>query len=225
MGLRQPQQAKEWPFIFSGHSVRQMLAGAKNMTRRLPGPRTWSVDGGSWPRGWKFDLTSAWLDEGPSPAGNVWPYLHASRIGADTIHRLYPLVRVGHRVWARETWMPVVDAGGDSFRYAANYDAEGRAVMAELQRWRSPIFMPRLAARLTPSVTAMRVERLQQIDDHDALAEGVEGWVADPRCECPRDGFRVGWDELHGEHPGAAWKDDPWVLALTFLPPEAASGR
>jgi hypothetical protein len=238
---------KEWPSIFSGHSVRQMLAGAKSQSRRLPGPRTWSVDGGPWPRGWKFDLAGARLDQGPSPAGNVGPYLHALRIGADTIHRLYPLVQVGHGLWVRETWKGVASgrAPGE-VRYGTAYQADGavrwkkgtttvvyadpddpRARASQplhLERpnpWRSPIFMPRRAGRLAPLVTAMRVERLQQISEEDARAEGVvlhartgplvlagRPWVTE---------FRIGWDELHAEHPGAAWKDDPPVLALTFL--------
>jgi hypothetical protein len=206
-----------------------------------------SVDGGPWPRGWKFDLAHAQLDNGPSPAGNEGPYLHAQRVGADTFHRLYPLVQSGDRVWGRETWMPFIDAGGGPFRYAADYDAEGKAGMSELQRWRSPIFMPRRAARLVREVVGRRVERLQAINEADAVAEGVSSslmraggeekrlWQADAAghvfCDTARQAFGCRWDELHAQGPAddlpaslVSWKGDPWVLVLTYGRAELSDG-
>lgn len=238
--------SKEWPFIFSGHSVRQMLALAKSQTRRVPGPGTWSVDGGAWPRGWKFDLARARLDVGPSPARNDGPYLHAQRLGADTWHRLYPVVRVGHGLWVREVWgrRDLGSFGREKFEvvYRAT-DEEAISKRYKSFLWRSPIFMPRDHCRLAPLVTAMRVERVQQINEMDARAEGVsvvpfrpdEGF---PLCDGYTFGaddgrsvlhptaskaFAAGWDELHAEHPGTAFADDPWVLALTFQLSEAVT--
>lgn len=244
---------KEWPLIFTGHSVRQTLAKKKWMTRRLVGPRMFSVDGGPWPRGWKFDLANAWLDNGPSPAGNEGPYLHAQRVGADTIHRLYPLVQVGDRIIGRETWSVRRDQDGmkpnelSPERDRPWYRADGEepsGCAGGIGRWRSPLFMPKWASRLVREVMARRVERLQQISEVDARAEGVnvvpfypdEGF---PLCDGytlgPDDGqsvlyptarkaFPVGWDELHREHPGSAWKSDPWVLVLTYGKEELAGG-
>jgi hypothetical protein len=65
-------------------------------------PSNTYVDGQRWPAGWIFDLSaSATKDDGPSPAGNPGPYLHADKIGSDTRHRLYP----------REAALPVFRSG------------------------------------------------------------------------------------------------------------------
>lgn len=99
-------------------------------------------------------------------------------------------------------------------------------------RWRPSIHMPRWASRLTLTVTDVRVQRLQEISDEDAWAEGCKqgdpwdsgdgyfpaeepspdgkgiiGW------DCARDWYADLWDHLHGP---SAWAANPWVVALTF---------
>lgn len=213
----------EWPFIFAGESVAAMLAGRKTQTRRLPGPRTWSVDGGPWPRGWTFDLASARLDNGPSPAGNDGPYLVAQRTGADTIHRLYPRIHVGHRIWVKETWArgdgvrdQCVAFAADGWAGAMMGDGGGGYVhlhhgwIIEINkkdgpslglglfggRWRPSILMPRRLSRLIREVTTVRVERLSHITDADALAEGVRVVPFYPDEGFPLcDGYTFGADD------------------------------
>lgn len=75
----------------------------------------------------------------------------------------------------------------------------------------SPIFMPRWASRITLEVTDVRVQRLQEISEEDAKAEGVEGLgcESDPLSTC----FSVLWQSIHG--PGS-WEANPWVAAITF---------
>lgn len=84
---------------------------------------------------------------------------------------------------------------------------------------RPAMFMPRWASRLTLTVTDVRVERLQDISEADAIAEGVFTWA----CERPmmantrksdRDLYRELWDSING--PGA-WEANPWVAAYTFI--------
>jgi hypothetical protein len=94
------------------------------------------------------------------------------------------------------------------------------------QLWRSPIFCPRWASRLTLTVTEVRVQRLQEISEDDAVAEGVErlngtgpnrfsvwlgdGWFNDPSAqEC----FARLWRDIHGPD---AWEANPWVVAISF---------
>ncbi len=86
--------------------------------------------------------------------------------------------------------------------------------------WRLKIgrFLPRWASRITLEITDVRVERVQEIGEHDAIAEGVSGWVKDERCETARDGFRVLWKSLHGD---GSWAANPWVWVIGFRKVEA----
>ena len=88
--------------------------------------------------------------------------------------------------------------------------------------WRSPIHMPRWASRLTLELTAVRVQRLQEISEADAIAEGVlpcpdEPMYADePHERYLPPQFRFGdlWDSINAKR--APWSSNPWVFALTF---------
>jgi hypothetical protein len=74
------------------------------------------------------------------------------------------------------------------------------------------IHVPRWAARLTLEVTAVRVERLCEISEEDARAEGVDlGNTSSPPSH--RGAYAVLWDEIHG--PGS-WNWNPWVWAISF---------
>jgi hypothetical protein len=75
-------------------------------------------------------------------------------------------------------------------------------------KWRPSIFMPRWASRITLEITAVRVERLQNISDNDARAEGYDRSHAFP-CEW----FAQLWERING--PGS-WKANPWVWVVEF---------
>jgi hypothetical protein len=91
-------------------------------------------------------------------------------------------------------------------------------------RWRPSIFMPRWASRLTLTVTDVRVQRLQDISEADAVAEGIQplnsgfGYY-DPTGSqgaaftWAADAFGHLWNSLHGPD---AWDKNPWVAAYTF---------
>ena len=87
-------------------------------------------------------------------------------------------------------------------------------------RWRPSIHMPRWASRLTLTVTDVRVQRLQEISEEDARAEGAYpcegGWSygGSPLAgTTARGAFYCLWNSLHGPD---AWSANPWVCALTF---------
>jgi hypothetical protein len=93
--------------------------------------------------------------------------------------------------------------------------------------WRSPRFMPRWASRITLEVTDVRVERLQDISEDDARAEGIywseefQGWTSgrgpDETCDFhgqwATHSFMKLWCSLHGD---GAWLANPWVVAVSF---------
>ena len=101
----------------------------------------------------------------------------------------------------------------------AEWTVHGRQISAEeLIRipdgWRPSIFMPRWASRLTLTIAEVRAERLQEITEADAKAEGVRSFA--PRASSDRAVFRVGWDAMHGKTPAARWERNPWVWVVAF---------
>lgn len=82
-------------------------------------------------------------------------------------------------------------------------------------RWRPSIHMPRWSSRLTLNVTDVRVQRLHDISDGDAIAEGAP--AADirmhPEMGTARHWFADLWNSIHGPD---AWDANPWVTAISF---------
>jgi hypothetical protein len=158
--------------------------------------------------------------------------------------RFCPYGQPGDRLWVRETWQadPPID---DTWASTQWHGCPNDARIADLPerfhhprfvnyratwlhgdiRWRPSIFMPRWASRITLEITDVRVERLQDISETDAKAEGAR--AADPcdhvRLSCaeigcggPQDyrgGYRALWDEING---AGSWDANPWVWAVEF---------
>lgn len=133
---------------------------------------------------------------------------------------------VGDRLWVRETWavstiydgMPPRDIPPCGVRYAATDQRIGI-------KDRPSMFMPRWASRLTLTVTDVRVERLQDISEADALAEGAprlgmddDGKFYESLTGTQRCGFAGVWEHINGARAGCSWDENPWVVALTFRP-------
>jgi hypothetical protein len=127
-----------------------------------------------------------------------------------------------------EGWTPEIEAAGSMPDEDGMHHWEaGQSPL----RWRSPIHMPRWASRITLTVTDVRVQRLAEISEGDALAEGIKpqsqktareggavtGWGydgPDGRGEpTARAAYRALWNSLHGHD---AWEANPWVAAVTF---------
>lgn len=134
----------------------------------------------------------------------------------------------GDRLWVRETWAchPSTDAqkprdiAPDCWPVLYNADGGVRRPDAtalgltreEVTRLRPSLFMPRWASRIWLAVSNVGTERLQDIDEIDALAEGVER----SNFASYRDAYKGIWSKLHAK-PGTRWADDPWVTVLTFV--------
>lgn len=191
---------RERPILFSGPMVRAILAGRKSVTRRVV-PHL------------RHDPDRARL---LGVHGDVASFGDSIPDDPCSIEIRCPFGAPGDRLWVREAW---AITGHDLITYRS--DGITRRVPVDLEaeyakplRWRPSIFLPRWGSRLSLEVTDVRAERLQEIDEHDAIAEGVDGWVTDTRCETARDGFRVGWDLLNGKR--APWESNPWVWVVSF---------
>lgn len=227
----------EHAILFKPEMVRAVLRreNPKTQTRRLITARNSLVDGiGMSQKRWDamaFDFSRAWVDAGPSPAGNPGPFLKvpAIRDGDELVHRIYPKLQPGNQLWGRETWapntvQPIEHRPPVDFLYAAT-DSKRYAV----GRWRPSIHMPRAASRITLEVTDVRVERLQNISETDAIAEGIVQVVRDPGLG---KGGRPGWRWAENEYAGSAvhgyellwehingpgsWGANPWVWVVDF---------
>ena len=196
---------KERPIIFSGPMVRAILEGRKAQTRRVVKPQRKNM---------VYDLSGAWVD----PGGTIWgpgPYLKVPvRHVDDTfddgiIDRVFcPYGPVGTRLWARETHY-VERAGHDGETGFILYKASEPDMI--VSRWRPSIHMPRWASRITLEVTDVRVERLLEINDGDAVAEGISVVSS----HSPRASFLSLWDDINGRR-GFPSTSNPWVWIVRF---------
>lgn len=212
------------PILFSAPMIRALLDGRKTQTRRIINPQpTVHENGHSWTwRGRDGSFVGAW--------GNS---IEGFRETAITHNR----IKVGDRLWVRETHAIVPrtafrmsEGVTQTLRPDDDHDAAVYAAEWERSRpgqWRPSIHRPRWASRLTLSVTHVRVERLQDISEQDAVAEGCFKGKASGRVFASEGAMHLGgdewvnardwyadlWDTING--PGA-WDENPWVAAYTF---------
>ncbi len=154
----------------------------------------------------------------------------AHRVGQSPAPSPWQRVHPGDRLWVRETWCLGLDAprpdGKEFAIYAAEYRNPGEQTWRAFKPWRPSIHMPRWASRITLHVEAVRVERVQEISEADAAAEGAPAdWepgvaralmqaIAPAAAFSPHaTGFARLWNTLHG--PGA-WEGNPEVVVLQF---------
>ena len=189
---------RERPILFSAPMVRAILAGTKCQTRRVVKPR-----------------------KDPDYGCELSP---GEIAGDEHIARLCPYGAPGDRLWVRETHM---DLGG-CYLYRADDRAEAeRAAVAPGQGWRPSIHMPRTLSRITLEITAVRVERLQDISEADVMAEGVRRYEAGSlgmqwdngiksittRGNPAQASYRWLWESING---AGSWDANPWVWVVAF---------
>jgi hypothetical protein len=205
---------RERPILFSAPRVRAILDGSKTQTRRVV----------------KHPLAQAAVRinsyKGQSEFDCIFPDDTGGIIQC-------PYGIPGDRLWARETFAMNEAKGGPPVVYRADH-GEAQSVFVErphsaewdvvVTRWRPSIFMPRAASRILLEITDVRVQRLQEISEEDALAEGVSDGgclscgssepcgCSDPQPDA-RDSFSWLWQSIHGSD---GWHADPWVWAITF---------
>lgn len=208
------------PILFSAQMVRALLVGRKTQTRRVL-PKSHP----KFPQHNQIRMDV--LTFSPhQPEAWYWDGVH-DRVGASYLLRY----AIGDRLWVREAHalVPssayrmsegVVQVIDPSDRYYACVYREGWDRSAP--HWRPSIHMPRWASRLTLIVADVRVQRLQDISEADAVGEGCrcdsDGWCdyqmpATQSCETARNSFRTLWNSLHGHE---AWNANPWVAAISF---------
>lgn len=205
---------KDLPLLMCAPMVRSTLAGIKRQTRRIVKPQPSSLDA-------------------------LWPNKssHASFMDVIRTPESYCRYQVGQKRWVKETFSAHGSLGRDGRKTYRADILDGKEPHG--LKWKPSIFMPRWASRITLEVTQVRAERLQDISEEDAIAEGVErepdpfdsevywkNYTFDkhtPRpangvgviygFKDPRKSYATLWNSIHG--PGA-WDVNPWVFVISF---------
>jgi hypothetical protein len=206
---------KERPLIFTGPSIRAILEGRKSQTRRIMRPQPELVPEDVW------NVTPARYKHGDY----WWRAAKAkSMVEVRDAHALGPYGVPGDRVYAKETWSTRACTQHDGgvtdqpctcrpVLYAADFPEPSSGKRPG--GWRTPLYMARRDARIVLELTRVRVERLQEITEEDAVAEGMDNIKAKvPRC---RDVYSMTWDAIHARGaPEFLWTANPFVWALSF---------
>ena len=212
---------KERPMLFNGDMVRAILAGRKTQTRRPV----------------KIDMANAFdPPRGKEDVSAGYPLFEDVE---GTWHKSVdccPFGQVGDRLWVRETWAhdaPSLeecrsrfeDLFPSSLPYGPYFRADSIHENTGL-RWRPSIHMPRWASRITLEITGIRVERVQDISEYDAIADGgLESMIEDHIWYIPgtdpkttRDpiyAFEHIWNSCYSAR-ALGWDVNPWVWVVEF---------
>lgn len=177
---------RERPILMSAPMVRALLAGTKTQTRRAM-------------KGWPLE----WVATG----------MFTREYTADPANDACPYGKVGDRLWVRETWRErVPDQDGRTNDYRADHEPGEDPCGV---RWVPSIHMPRRASRLTLELTGVRIERLQEISEADAQAEGCIApmYASDESTLSFAVAYRHLWEAING---AGTWDANPYVWCLDF---------
>lgn len=212
------------PILFSAPMVRALLDGRKTQTRRVLKPQP-------------DDLTPWRIAKTPGgPATYEWRSIFGRHVGY-----VAGLHCAGDVLWVREAWrvsgrwdktkpseivprsLTVMFGAGGSIANQDHRDdwrPSDWPFGTEVEwagRLRPGMFMPRWASRLTLVVTDVRVQRLNEISEEDAIAEGVSDEFTDFELYGQSHPYRFGYSALWNSINGPdAWDANPWVAAYTF---------
>ena len=204
---------KTHPILFSTMMVQALLAGQKTQTRRLLNPQLIFDE----TKGIVHYQKSSGLGYGFSLKNTDWK---------KELIELCPFGKIGDVLWVRETWQN----GGPRFfpQHKHIYKADQSDSLQDIIPWKPSIFMPKDACRLFLKITDIRVEKLGDISEEDAIAEGVErhppnkfknylgkDYSLGIGLNYAAESYQTLWNSIHDED---AWETDKdkWVWKITF---------
>ncbi len=216
------QAVREKPILMNTEMVQATLAGNKTQTRRIISPQptllgndiTWEITTGHSGPGW-YGHTTDYPDEG-------------------ALHYKCPYGQPGDLLYVRETfgedYTTSVQVRSQTVPTATTvYRADGHKMSDSGTGWKPSIHMPKRAARIWLKVTNVRVERVQDISEEDAAAEGCNNAESEAAKEIgwyekPRRAFSRLWDSINGTTRlsngntsiANSWAANPWVWVVEF---------
>lgn len=220
---------KERPILMSAPMVRAILAGTKTQTRRVVKPQpdhdaiiTVGEIGTSRGAAYiRYPMEGGITTRLPCPYGQPGDRLFVRENGWERPERTPKMMREGADTWARYYY----DAEGLT-------DQDHEDLKARGFKRRPSIHMPRWASRILLEIVSVRVERLQEINREDAIAEGVRPldgsngpnyWTVDAgdvhlNNPTAQGAYSMLWDWINGPD---SWELNPWVWVVEFNRMEA----
>ena len=215
------------PILFKGEMVRAIQDGRKTQTRRVIKPQPVHAQ--------VYDYKGERLYDGEHRLWwwkRLWYDLDTEM--QERLALLYsPYGQPGDRLWVRETFAENKAECGEPIVYRADNSKGLRyqhtaniGVTFDVDRWKPSIHMPRWASRITLEITAVRVERLQDIRLDGLIAEGFDldrlkwrDWPQEDgsviRGTSSRHDFEELWNSIN-EKRGYSWESNPWVWVYEF---------
>lgn len=213
------------PIIFSSPMVRAILDGRKTQTRRIVKDKLpWCLD----PAGFyalDFDQRDGFAEPAVFHKDGRWFWYEAEYPDEGGMEFRCPFGQPGDLLWVRERFRAerpfTGDIDHDLTTSTIRYYADDHPKYRDQDKWKPSIHMPRWASRITLEVEAVRVERLQDIGERDAVAEGSEGprptleWGEISETGPPTfvHGFAETWEAVNG---AGSWDENPYVWVLDF---------
>ncbi|HDL6748682.1 TPA: hypothetical protein PXJ82_004433 [Yersinia enterocolitica] len=189
----------EKPILFNAEMVNAILSGRKTQTRRIISEKTLHL----------FGVAAS--------AGQCHPIELCDQRSQSYYLDFCPLGKPGDQLWVREAFAAGL-CTESTLAYRATHKTEDlEEGWGETIKWTPSIHMPRWASRINLLITGVRVERLQDISDADASAEGCK--ISSMQSgECLSDMFARLWKSIYGDE---SWQANPWVWVINFERMEA----
>lgn len=193
---------KSRPILYKTEMVKAILAGSKTQTRRTRGledinglPDSYKLTGTNIYNDTLFayfrDNITGWLDEIKCPFGIP-----------------------GDELWVKETYMIVTGFPTNKIYYKAD-DPDLR--LYPEGKWKSSLFMKREYSRIQLKIKSIGVERVQDISEGDAMAEGVKpnNAYVDKYFITPKKAFENLWNSINAKK-NMGWNKNPWLWKIEF---------
>ncbi len=215
---------KERGILMTAENALATQEGRKTMTRRVMNPQP--------PMGYIYKGDDGGNPHLPKHSGHYWmngyamwrpriKYAIGDRLYLKEPHYWYGAwVKDGTTKTGRQKWRFIVSNLEFNFRYVENPPLVIRANQHRILGWykRSPLFMPKRYARHWYVITGIGAERLQDISEKDAWAEGLQDWYGEQSHGMPYSNvirFANHWDSINAAR-GYSWESNPWCWPIRY---------
>jgi len=214
---------KEHPILFSTDMVKAILEGRKTQTRRVVKAINEVGKNKKEPSDKAVGFIPSadpecFIEQFPLDLTLMYPQSKPTTMNGGSYR--CPYGQVGSKLWVRETFTTIKTRDNRRFYlYKAGLPPKEELSTENLRsiKWMPSIFMPHEASRITLEITDIRVQRLQEITEKDAIAEGIPAFAPNGiirNYKIPQMQYEVLWDKINGKK--YSWSDNPFVWVISF---------